>query len=157
MPGTTSRSLSNISVQANPIVVSASTNCCIATTGPPPQSDSDLLQYHRSNQAYCIIVWKLKPICDRKYYNVFEIWWNDKCRLFIKEIYLTSWAVIFFIYKKDDSSKLKIKFIYSEKATKFCEISTNYLFYVLPVRDSNEWDAKESNFSLWFANTSHNS
>ena len=22
-------------------------------------------------------------------------------------------------------------------------------------RDSNEWDAKESNFSLWFANTSH--
>ena len=39
MPGTTSRSLSNISVQANPIVVSASNNCCIATTGPPPQSD----------------------------------------------------------------------------------------------------------------------
>ena len=24
-------------------------------------------------------------------------------------------------------------------------------------RDSNEWDAKESNFSLWFANTSHTS
>ena len=60
MPGTTSRSLSNISVQANPIVVPASTNCCIATTGPPPQSDRDLLQYHpdyhRSNQAYCSIV-----------------------------------------------------------------------------------------------------
>ena len=27
-----------------------------------------------------------------------------------------------------------IKFIYSEKATKFCEISTNYLSYVLPVK-----------------------
>ena len=28
----------------------------------------------------------------------------------------------------------KVKFIYSEKATKFCEISTNYLSYVLPVK-----------------------
>ena len=27
-----------------------------------------------------------------------------------------------------------LKFIYSEKATKFCEISTNYLTYVLPVK-----------------------
>merc|ERR1719362_635500 len=27
-----------------------------------------------------------------------------------------------------------IKFMYSEKATKFCEISTNYLSYVLPVK-----------------------
>ena len=27
-----------------------------------------------------------------------------------------------------------LKFIYSEKATKFCEISTNYLSYVLPVK-----------------------
>ena len=27
-----------------------------------------------------------------------------------------------------------VKFIYSEKATKFCEISTNYLSYVLPVK-----------------------
>ena len=27
-----------------------------------------------------------------------------------------------------------IKFIYSEKATKFCEISTNYLSYVLRVK-----------------------
>ena len=27
-----------------------------------------------------------------------------------------------------------VKFIYSEKATKFCEISTNYLFNVLPVK-----------------------
>ena len=28
-----------------------------------------------------------------------------------------------------------IKFIYSEKATKFCNISTNYLSYVLPVKE----------------------
>ena len=27
-----------------------------------------------------------------------------------------------------------VKFIYFEKATKFCEISTNYSFYVLPVK-----------------------
>ena len=27
-----------------------------------------------------------------------------------------------------------VKFIYSEKATKFCEIFTNYLSYVLPVK-----------------------
>ena len=27
-----------------------------------------------------------------------------------------------------------LKFIYSEKVTKFCEISTNYLSYVLPVK-----------------------
>ena len=27
-----------------------------------------------------------------------------------------------------------VKFIYSEKAAKFCEISTNYLSYVLPVK-----------------------
>ena len=27
-----------------------------------------------------------------------------------------------------------LKFIYSEKATKFCEISTNDLYYVLPVK-----------------------
>ena len=29
---------------------------------------------------------------------------------------------------------MRVKFIYSEKATKFCEISTNYLSYVLPVK-----------------------
>ena len=29
---------------------------------------------------------------------------------------------------------LQVKLIYSEKATKFCEISTNYLAYVLPVK-----------------------
>ena len=29
---------------------------------------------------------------------------------------------------------IQVKFIYSEKATKFCEISTNYLSYVLPVK-----------------------
>ena len=29
---------------------------------------------------------------------------------------------------------LGLKFIYSEKATKFCEISTNYLSYVVPVK-----------------------
>ena len=29
---------------------------------------------------------------------------------------------------------LIIKFIYSEKATKFCEVFTNYLSYVLPVK-----------------------
>ena len=28
----------------------------------------------------------------------------------------------------------EVKFIYSEKATKFCEISTKYLSYVLPVK-----------------------
>ena len=31
-----------------------------------------------------------------------------------------------------------LKFIYSEKATKFCEISTNYLSYELPVKESVE-------------------
>ena len=31
-----------------------------------------------------------------------------------------------------------IKFIYSEKATKFCEISTNYLSYVLSVKNKVE-------------------
>ena len=30
--------------------------------------------------------------------------------------------------------ELGLKFIYSEKAIKFCEISTNYLSYVLPVK-----------------------
>ena len=30
--------------------------------------------------------------------------------------------------------RVYIKFIFSEKATKFCEISTNYLSYVLPVK-----------------------
>ena len=29
---------------------------------------------------------------------------------------------------------MDLKFIYSEKATIFCEISTNYLSYVLPVK-----------------------
>ena len=55
MPNTSqaaSRSLSNISIQASPLVVSASTNCCIGTG---PQSDN-LVEYHRSNQAYCIIL-----------------------------------------------------------------------------------------------------
>ena len=51
MPST-SRSLSNISVQASPILASTSTNCCI---GPSLQSD-ELAQYHRSNQAYCLIL-----------------------------------------------------------------------------------------------------
>ena len=30
-------------------------------------------------------------------------------------------------------------------------------FRILYTRDSNEWVAKESKFSLWFANTSHTS
>ena len=53
MPNT-SRSLSNISIQASPVVVSASTNCCIS---PSPQSD-DLVQYYQrsNNQAYCLIL-----------------------------------------------------------------------------------------------------
>ena len=29
---------------------------------------------------------------------------------------------------------IELKFIYSEKATKFCEISTNYLSHILPVK-----------------------
>ena len=33
-----------------------------------------------------------------------------------------------------DQKGLTLKFIYSEKATKFCEIFTNYLSYVLPVK-----------------------
>ena len=33
---------------------------------------------------------------------------------------------------------LPLKFIYSEKATKFCEISTAYLFYVVPVKSTVE-------------------
>ena len=31
-----------------------------------------------------------------------------------------------------------VKFIYSEKATKFCEISTVYLSYVVPVKSTVE-------------------
>jgi len=31
-----------------------------------------------------------------------------------------------------------IKFIYSEKTTKFCKISTNYLSYVVPVKSKVE-------------------
>ena len=31
-------------------------------------------------------------------------------------------------------SEAQLKFIYSESATKFCKISTNYLSYVLPVK-----------------------
>ena len=31
-----------------------------------------------------------------------------------------------------------LKFIYSEKATKFCEISTFLLFYVVPVKSKVE-------------------
>ena len=27
-----------------------------------------------------------------------------------------------------------VKFIYSEKVTEFCEISTNYLYFALPVK-----------------------
>ena len=34
--------------------------------------------------------------------------------------------------------KMKIKFIYSEKATKFCEISTVDLSYVVPVKSTVE-------------------
>ena len=33
----------------------------------------------------------------------------------------------------------KIKFIYSEKATKFCKISTNYLIIWLAVHRTNNW------------------
>ena len=32
-----------------------------------------------------------------------------------------------------------VKFIYSEKATKFCKIPTNYLSYVLPCQSNNWW------------------
>ena len=41
---------------------------------------------------------------------------NTNCRIQIKE------------------NKYKVKFIYSEKATKFCEISTLLLFYLVPVK-----------------------
>ena len=34
----------------------------------------------------------------------------------------------------DTNIAKKLKFIYCEKATKFCKISTNYLSYVLPIK-----------------------
>ena len=40
------------------------------------------------------------------------------------------WALTFDL----STARQKLKFINSEKATKFCEISTNYLSYVLPVK-----------------------
>ena len=35
---------------------------------------------------------------------------------------------------QNDKKIDQVKFIYSEKATKFCEISINYLSYVFPVK-----------------------
>ena len=40
----------------------------------------------------------------------------------------------YFFSFKPNSLYLKLKFIYSEKSTKFCEISTLFLSYLVPVR-----------------------
>jgi hypothetical protein len=45
----------------------------------------------------------------------------------------TSWGK-FFLTKKNFCRA--VKFIYSEKATKFCEISTADLFYIVPVKST---------------------
>ena len=51
---------------------------------------------------------------------------------------MLSFEITFHFTTKEIKAKaavlFQIKFIYSEKATKFCEISTNYLSYVLPVK-----------------------
>ena len=43
-------------------------------------------------------------------------------------------AKIFVAFSEKLNFNKKYKFIYSEKVTKFCEISTNYLSFVLPVK-----------------------
>ena len=47
---------------------------------------------------------------------------------------ITMGSICHFKKMEENLLKLQIKFIYSEKATKFCGISTNYLSYVLPVK-----------------------
>ena len=59
-----------------------------------------------------------------------------------KYSHCAAWHFLIFLQetrKTDDrrinvNNFLFVKYIYSEKATKFCEISTNYLSYVLPVK-----------------------
>ena len=50
----------------------------------------------------------------------------------------TFWSPKTFFSRSFFLKILVLKFIYSEKATKFCKISTNYLFYVLPVKSKVE-------------------
>ena len=52
----------------------------------------------------------------------------------IHPLFIFSFASWFKVLLRKFCCGLFLKFIYSEKATKFCEISTNYLSYVLPVK-----------------------
>ena len=54
--------------------------------------------------------------------------------LFINTIQGPPWIAAFQSDNKSSLSSLLVKFIYSEKATKFCEISTLLLSYVVPVK-----------------------
>ena len=58
----------------------------------------------------------------------------DQCK-FNQLIFFNSFSFSFFGYFAMSRS---LKFIYSEKATKFCEISTLLLFYVVPVKSKVE-------------------
>ena len=67
------------------------------------------------------------------YWNKVEIvfWPNFKT---FKERLFWIWNKIYFEKEKKIMQSAFLKFIYSERATKFCEIFTFLLFYVVPVK-----------------------
>ena len=70
----------------------------------------------------------------------------------LSKLFMTSNHIITLIMKTITISK---KFIYSEKATKFCEISTSLLSYVVPVKSKAEISQNFVAFSEYMNFTKH--
>ena len=51
---------------------------------------------------------------------------------------MSFWCLQFHPKNEKKTSQPEVKFIYSEKATQFCEISTLLLFYEVPVKSKVE-------------------
>ena len=84
-------------------------------------------------------IWEIGPaILEVTFLNSFRPYHFVVCFICCKEL---SWNCNFqFLVTPRWYSSLAdfLKFIYSEKATKFCEISTLFLFYVVPLKSKVE-------------------
>ena len=87
----------------------------------------------------------------------FKFWfWTFKKLLsdeFDFYIHSKYWMFAIWIFVYWNGRSLLLKFIYSEKATKFCEISTVDLSYVLPVKSNLAFsEYMNITFLWWFSN-----
>ena len=102
---------------------------------PPQDVDSDIINSKKEKKNHTYISFRVNSVIEFQFQYKFQLPFcqNYLIRFMVKN----QWKLSYYVNIKLVHVLLHyifVKFIYSEKATKFCEISTNYLSYVLPVK-----------------------